>query len=60
MVSSEKECEDLAAAYDKDMNGDEFKNLAMACGGDEVNQRILEVAKHASKSGFIDMIKIID
>lgn len=56
MACPEEQCEQLAALFEKDMNSAEFKNLAMICGGKEINKRITEVVRHASNMGFMDMI----
>lgn len=56
MACSEEECAEMARLFEKDMYSKEFKTLAMVCGGKEVNQRMTENLRFASKMKFMEMI----
>lgn len=56
MACPEEECAEMARLFEKDMYSQEFKALAMKCGGKEVDQRMTENLRYASKMGFMEMI----
>lgn len=50
----EDECQQIAHWFETDMNGEEFHKITQLCGGDEVDQRIVSIVKHASDQGYMD------
>lgn len=56
MACPEEDCAEMARLFEQDMLSQEFKALAMVCGGKEVNQRMTENLRYASKMGFMEMI----
>lgn len=56
MACPEEECAEMARRFEKDMYSKEFKSLAMVCGGKDVDKRMTENLRFASKMGFMEMI----
>ena len=54
MLCSEEECARLSSLFENDLYGKEFRKLCLEAGGDEVNERLLNVMRHASEMGYMD------
>ena len=56
MACSEDECNKLAYLFETNMYSEEFKEFALVAGGNDANERILDVVKHASAKGYMKII----
>lgn len=56
IACSESECAEIAHWFETDMNGEEFYRITQTSGGEEVDERITSIAKHASDKGYMDII----
>lgn len=54
ILCSEEECSRLSEAFATDIHGEEFKELSLNSGGDEVNMQMLAALKHACEMGYMD------
>lgn len=57
MVCTEDECNKLSHLFETDMYGDAFRELSIICGGDIANERIVNITKHASRMGYLDILE---
>jgi hypothetical protein len=57
MACPEEECQKISEYFDKDMYSEEFKNITQICGGQEVDDRLMGIAKHAYKKGYLNIFK---
>lgn len=57
MTCPEDECNELSTLFESNMNDPKFKELAMIAGGQFSNERITDVIKHASKLGYMEILK---
>lgn len=51
----EDECAQVAYWFETDMNGQEFHKITQTCGGQQVDERIVSIVKHASEKGYMDI-----
>lgn len=56
MACPEDECSKLTEELEKDLFSEELKQILLACGGNDVNRRIVAVLRNASKLGFMEMM----
>ncbi|XP_037961210.1 uncharacterized protein LOC119690262 [Teleopsis dalmanni] len=56
LLCSEKECALLSNLFETDMHSSEFHKISLEAGGDEVNMRIFEILKLASKFGYLNYL----
>lgn len=54
ILCSEVECAKFSSSFENDLYGEEFRKLSLEAGGDDVNERLLNVIKHASEMGYMD------
>jgi Ecdysteroid kinase-like family len=54
---SEEECSQISHYFETDMKSEEFRELTQVCGGKEVDDRLIDIALHAFKNGYM---KIFD
>lgn len=56
LACSEEELEQISHLFETDMYGDEFFNITQVCGGEDVDDRIVSIAKHASDKGYMKIL----
>ena len=57
MACPEDECARLTELYDNDFLSKELEELTLSCGGRNVDNRLIEILQHASKKGYLDILK---
>lgn len=57
MAVSPEELMELYVSFEKDPDGEEFRNQRISCGGEEVDEFQVEMVKHAINKGYL---KILD
>lgn len=53
MASPEEDTKKIQDFFEIDMNHPEFKRLLEVCGGEDVNERLLDNIKHCSDKGYL-------
>ncbi|KAL5273400.1 hypothetical protein ACFFRR_000252 [Megaselia abdita] len=56
LVGTKEECAKLSHLFESDMHGDEFYQVSLAAGGDEADEKIMEVVRHSSRMGYMDRL----
>lgn len=56
MYTSEKERAKLSHLFETDMHGEEFYKLSMECGGQGADEIILDILRHCSRMGYMDIV----
>jgi hypothetical protein len=57
MASSVDEIQKISEFFEKDMHHPEFKALLEVCGGNEVDERIVDNVLHASRKGYFKIFE---
>lgn len=56
LVGTEEELKLLSKEFECNVHGESFYKISFSAGGDEANNRILNIVRHASKMGYMDII----
>ncbi|KAM7350206.1 uncharacterized protein ACRADG_008844 [Cochliomyia hominivorax] len=59
ILCSEDECERISKSFENDLYGDEFRELSLKSGGDEVNMQLLAAIRHACQMGYMDDLPVL-
>lgn len=56
LVGTKEDCGKLSHLFETDMHGDEFYQVSLAAGGDEADDKIMEIVRHSSRMGYMDQL----
>ena len=57
MACPEDECAKMSELFENDIQSPELRRLCQICGGDDVNFRITNIARHAFEKGYMDILE---
>lgn len=57
MAGSAEDTQKISEYFEDDMHNPDFKELLTVCGGEDINERLLDNVKHASDKGYLKIFE---